>query len=103
MASDEKVDKALARDTQRKFNAWLKDQPVSVQRGVVGGKMFEAYKAGKYEPPPRWRTQERWAVDKETGLPVVGTKENRDRIEIRTRTVDVEFDPSLYSSAGLQP
>lgn len=102
VASDEKVDKALARDTQRKFRVWLRSQPEKLQRQVVGNKLFAAFQTGDYEPPPRWRTQEKWAVDKDTGLPVVPTKQNRDRIEVRTREVDVEFDPSVYSSAGLE-
>ena len=101
VVSDKGVDKALERDAKRKFLSWLGEQDDVTQRGVVGRKLFKAYKEGKYEPPPRWRVQEKWAVDKATGLPVVGTAANRERIEVRTKTVDVEFDPSLYSSAGL--
>ena len=102
VVADKDVDAALARDAKRKFLSWLKAQDEVTQRGVVGRKLFNAYKQGKYEPPPRWKVQEKWAVDKQTGLPVVPTAENRQRIEVRTRLVDVEFDPTLYSSAGLE-
>ena len=100
VTADKAVDAALARDAQRKFNSWLKDQSPRTKLLIVGKGNIKAYREGRYQPPPRWQQQEKWAVDKDTGLPVVPTKENRDRIEVRTRLVDVEFDPSIYS-AGL--
>ena len=102
VSSDKARDDRLAKLTEKRFNAWLSEQSPQTQRLVVGSGNLEAWKAGKYQPPPRWRQLEKWAVDKATGLPVVPTKENRERIEVRTKLVDVEFDPDVYSSAGLE-
>ena len=100
VSSDKSRDRQMEKQTQKRFEAWLKDQSPHTQRLVVGSANYKAYTQGKYTPPPRWKQLEKWHVDKATGLPVVGTLENRKRIEVRTRLVDVEFDPSLYR-AGL--
>ena len=88
--------KALKRATEAKFGTWFKNQSPDTQREIIGDdKLFEAYKAGKYTPPPRWKSRARYNVDKETGLPIVATAKNRDRIVERVELVDVEFDENI--------
>ena len=88
---DKQRDKALAKATQTKFDKWLKKQPKQTQMLVVGKKQFAAYKAGKYKPPPRWKEEKKFYVDKKTGMPVVPTKENKDRIAVKTKLINVNF------------
>ena len=88
---DKQRDKALANATQTKFDKWLKAQPEQTQKLVVGKGKFSAYKAGKYRPPPRWNEEKKYYVDKKTGMPVVPSKENKDRIAIKTKLINVEF------------
>ena len=100
VSSDKDRDARMAKLTEKRFNAWLKDQSPETLNEVVGKANLKAWREGRYQPPPRWKTLEKWAVDKETGLPIVPTAANRERIEVRTKLVDVEFDPTLYR-AGL--
>ena len=100
VSSDKARDARLEKLTEKRFNSWLKDQSPKTVELVVGKANLKAYREGRYQPPPRWQQLEKWAVDKETKLPIVPTAANRDRIEVRTRLVDVEFDPTLYR-AGL--
>jgi len=100
VSSDKARDARMEKLTEKRFNAWLKEQSPNTVELVVGKANLKAYREGRYQPPPRWKQLEKWAVDKETGLPVVPTAANKERIEVRTKLVDVEFDPSLYR-AGL--
>ena len=96
VSSDKERDDRLAKLTEKRYNAWLKEQSPETIELAVGKANVKAWREGRYQPPPRWQQLEKWAVDKETGLPIVPTKANRERIEVRTRLVDVEFDPTLY-------
>ena len=96
VSSDRRRDNELSSKNKERFRGWLSRQSKETKRLVVGKENLKAYEEGRYEPQPRWKQLEKWAVDKETGLPVVPTNANKKRIEVRTRLVDVEFDPDLY-------
>ena len=95
VTTDPKRDKVLEKAAQTKFNKWLRRQPESIQKKIVGKKMFQQFKDGKYEPPPRWRSQRKFYVDPKTDMPVVATKDNVDRLDQAVQQIGVEFDPKL--------
>ena len=92
---DKQRDKALAKAAQTKFNKWLRARPENIQEKIVGKARFKAFKEGKYDPPPRWRSQRQFYVDPKTDMPVVATKDNIDRLDQAVELVDVKFNPKL--------
>ena len=96
VTGDKPVDKALERASKERFHTWLRKQPEEVQRSIVPKGKFSQWKDGKYSPPPQWRAEKRYFVDKDTGLPVVKTKDNQDRLVERLKVIDVEFEPKQF-------
>lgn len=95
VTTDAKRDRVLKKAAQTKFNKWLRSQPNSIQEKIVGRARFAAFKEGKYDPPPRWRSQRNYFVDPKTDMPIVATKENIDRLDQAVQQIDVQFDPEL--------
>ena len=80
---------AFQEHTQTPYPTWLKRQPEKLQKLVVGKQNYRSYKAGRYEPRPRWSASNRFKTDKRTGMPVVSSDANLARVNRRTALVGV--------------
>lgn len=83
----------LREATKTKFNTWLKRQSESVQNSIIPKTQMKAWKAGRYQPKPQFKVSEKFLVDKNSGLPIVERKENRDQIARLVKEVDVTYRP----------
>ena len=90
---DPKKAAELREATKTKFNTWLKKQSESVQNSIIPKSQLKAWKAGRYQPKPQFKLPQTFLVDKNSGLPIVDVKANRDQIARIVSEVDITYRP----------
>ena len=88
---DRDRDMAYAEKVQTPYRSWLKQQTVKLQKQVVGKPNYKSYKAGRYDPKPRWSASSRFKTDRKTGMPVVTVEDNLARVNRRTSMIGVKL------------